>query len=64
MSGKVNQGYYKNVPPHPHTYHSYDVVGLSIMDVDDKMKQGNELKVLSFMKQLNEKDKKLFQNKK
>jgi hypothetical protein len=62
MSGRVNQGYYKNVPPH--TYHSYDVVGLSIMDVDDKMKQPHELKVLSFMKQLNEKDKKLFQNKK
>ena len=50
---RMNYGYYKNVPPR-HSYHSYDVVGRSLLDVNDKSKVNDDRTILSFMQQLNE----------
>ena len=50
---RMNYGYYKNITQ-VHSYHSYDVVGKSLLDLDDKKKHNDERKILSFMKQLNE----------
>jgi hypothetical protein len=37
-----------------HSYHSHDVIGISIFDKDDKCKINNDTKVLAFIKEENQ----------